>query len=589
MRYFSSRPTRPSLACALLLFSALTGCVGEVESSRGAPAGSASGGGPVANASGGSSGAGPTSTAGAASSIPAECLQAPHPGNAPVRRLTRFEYNNAVRELLGDASEPANALPPETIGRTGNVFGNDASLQSVSSNLADAWGTVAEGVAARATATPEALGKLLACASAAKPDDTCARALIENVASRAYRRTLTAAESDSFLSLEKEIQSSSTFASGIAAVIEAVLQGPEFLYRIEFGTPAADHPELRRPTADEMATRLSFRFWGSLPDDALRAAAKDGSLASAEGVKAQAQRLVDSPQARPVVRFFFDNLLPISGLTNLARSKDQFPMYTQPFATALREETQQFLEHEIFDPESAGTWTSALTAPYTYLNEQLATYYGIPGVQGAEFRKVTLPDTTKRLGLLTQGAIMTGTITTNESNPVLRGSFILNKIMCMNIALPTDPAILAQVKVPEGVTGKTARERFSQHSAQVVCAGCHQFLDPVGFALENYDAIGQWRDQDQGITIDASGKLPGDAKPLNGPVELVKAIAVTDQAQKCFAQHWLEFGYGKTVGDTDRCTQAKLNELFKNSGGNVKQLLVNLTQTDAFLYLPAKD
>jgi len=210
-------------------------------------------------------------------------------------------------------------------------------------------------------------------------------------------------------------------------------------------------------------------------------------------------------------------------------------------------------------------------------------------VQGSDFRKVTLPDTTKRLGLLTQGSIMTGTITTNESNPVLRGSFMLNKIMCMNIALPTDPAILAQVKVPEGVNGTTARQRFSQHSEQPVCASCHQFLDPVGFALENYDPIGQWRDQDQGITIDASGKIPGQSATVNGPVELIKGIAATEQAQNCFAQHWLEFGYGRTLADSDLCTQAKLNDLFKKSGGNVKQLLVNLTQTDAFLYLPAKD
>jgi Protein of unknown function (DUF1592)/Protein of unknown function (DUF1588)/Protein of unknown function (DUF1595)/Protein of unknown function (DUF1587)/Protein of unknown function (DUF1585) len=595
MKYFSPRSSWLTLAGPLML-SGVYGCLGDVEGTHGAAPGSASAGsgtGASGNASGGSgNGAGSAGVAnngGDLSSIPAECLQAPHPGSAPVRRLTRFEYNNAVRDLLGDASEPANALPPETIGRTGNVFGNDASLQSVSTNLADGWGSVAEGVAARATASPEALGKLAACASAANPDDTCARGLIEGIAARAYRRTLTSAESDGFLALEKQIQSSSGFASGIAAVIEAVLQGPEFLYRVEFGTAVADHPELRRPTSDEMATRLSFLFWGTLPDEALRTAAKNGDLASSDGVKAQAQRLVDAPQARPVVRFFFDNLLPISGLTNLARSKTLFPAYTQPFAAALREETQQFLEHEIFDPGSAGTWTSALTAPYTYVNDQLAAFYGISGVQGADFRKVALPDITKRLGLLTQGSIMTGTITTNESNPVLRGSFMLNKIMCMNIALPTDPAILAQVKVPEGVNGTTARQRFSQHSAQPICASCHQFLDPVGFALENYDPIGQWRDQDQGITIDASGKIPGQSATVNGPIELIKGIAGTEQAQNCFAQHWLEFGYGKTLADTDACTQAKLNELFKKSGGNVKQLLVNLTQTDAFLYLPAKD
>jgi hypothetical protein len=556
------------------------GCTAEVSHNSSAAAGQANGG----SSSGGASGGG-----GGAAYMPSPECQGVHPGRAPVRRLTRFEYNNAVRDLFGDMSQPANALPPETIGRTGNVFGNDADLLSVSSNLAAQWGSVAEGIAARATATPDALAKLSVCASGATPDDACARSLIDSVASRAYHRAILQAESDGFLSLLKAVQAKATFASGVAAVIEAVLQGPEFLYRVELGAPAADHPELRRPTADEMATRLSFLFWGTIPDDMLRTAAKNGELASAAGVKAQAQRLVDAPQARPVVRFFFDNLLPISGLTNLARDKTKFPVYSQQFAAALHEETQQFLEHQIFDADSPGTWASALTAPYTYVNDQLATFYGMSGVTGTEFRKVMLPDPTKRLGLLTQAGIMTGTITTNESNPVLRGSFVINKIMCMNIALPTDPAILAQVKVPEGVTGATARERFTKHRAQAVCSGCHSILDPVGFALENYDAIGQWRDQENGVTIDASGQVPGAGTAVNGPVELVKSIASTDAAESCFAQHWLEFGFGKTLDTGDACTQAAINDAFKKNGGNVKQLLVDLTQTDAFLYLPAKD
>jgi hypothetical protein len=527
------------------------------------------------------------SSTGGAGVVSPQCVGV-HPGRAPVRRLTRFEYSNVARDLFGDTTDPGVGLPPETISRTGNVFGNDADLQSVSSNLASKYSSVAGEIAARATSTPEALGKLAACASGATPDDTCAISIVNNVASRAYHRALLPAETASFVTLLKAVQAKATFQSGVAAVIEAVLQGPEFLYRVEFGAPAADHPELRRPTSDEMAARLSFMFWGTLPDETLRMAAASGQLNTAEGVKAQAQRLVDSPQARPVVRYFFDNLLPISGLTNLARDKVKFPIYTQPFAAALREETQTFLEHQIFDADSPGTWASALTAPYTYVNEQLAAFYGMPGVTGAEFRKVNLPDPTKRLGLLTQASVLTGTITTNESNPVLRGSFIINKMMCMNIGLPTDPAILAQVKVPEGVSGPTARDRFTKHRAQAVCAGCHSVLDPVGFALENYDPIGQWRDKENDVMIDASGNVPG-GPAINGPVEMVKSLAAADAAQTCFAQHWVEFGYGKSLDAGDACTQEAIDNAFKGSGGNIKQLLVALTQTDAFLYLPAKD
>ena len=565
---------------APVLAAWLGGCSADVgKSPTGQPGGggSSSTGGTGAGVSG--SGTLPTTS---------EACKTPQPGTAPVRRLTRFEYSNAVRDLFGDNTDAGLGLPPETISRTGNVFGNDAALLSVSSNLASKYASVAAEVAGRATATPEALGKLAACASSATPDDTCARSVITNVVSRAYHRALLPAEVDSFLALLNTVKSKATFASGVAAVIEATLQGPEFLYRVELGTPAADHPGLRRPTADELAARLSFMFWGTIPDEALRMAAASGQLGTAEGVKAQAQRLVDSPQAKPVVRYFFDYLLPVKDLSNLARDKEEFPIYTKPFAEALREETQVFLEHEIFDPSSPGTWTSVLTAPYTYVNQELAAFYGMSGVTGPEFRKVNLPDPTKRLGLLTQAGMLTGTITTNESNPVLRGSFIVNKMLCMSIQLPSDPAILAQVKIPENVTGATARERFTKHREQAICSGCHMILDPVGFAFENYDAIGQWRDTENGATIDASGQVPG-GMPVNGPVELVKSLAATDAAQACFAQHWVEFGYGKTLGNGDACTQEAITNAFKASGGNIKKLLVDLTQTDAFLYMPAKD
>jgi hypothetical protein len=510
------------------------------------------------------------------------------PGRAPIRRLTRFEYNNAVADLFGDLTAPASSLPPETIGRVGNVFGNDADLQSVSDTLALQWDSVAEGVGTRATTTPAGLAKLPACASNAAADDTCARTVIDSIASRAFHRAITPTEVDEFLALSKAARGTSTFASGIAAVIEAVLQEPEFLYRVELGTPATDQPNLRRPTSDELAARLSFLFWGTIPDATLRAAATNGELSTPQGVMTQAKRLVEAPQARSVVRFFFDNLLPISGLTNLARDPTLFPAYAT-IGSSLREETQQFLDHQIFDSNSPGTWASALTAPYTYVNGPLATFYGIPGVTGNGFQRVQLPDTTKRLGLLTQSGILTGTITTNKSNPVLRGSFIANKMLCRSISLPTDPAILAQVKLPSDVSGATARERFSAHSAQAVCHTCHQQLDPFGFAFENYDPIGQWRDTEGGEMIDAKVTLPGTTTTVNGPIDLVKDLAAMPDAQTCFAQHWLEFGYGKTLDAGDQCTQWAVNAAFIKTGGNVKQLLLDLTQTDAFLYLPAKD
>ncbi|WP_438010356.1 DUF1592 domain-containing protein [Sorangium sp. So ce321] len=503
-----------------------------------------------------------------------------HAGRAPLRRLTRFEYNNTVRDLFGDTTQPAFSLPSEDVG---NGFGNDADALSVSSLLAEQLSTVAEGVARRATASPEALAKLAPCASNVRPEgeEACARTIVERIAPLAYRRPLAAGEADELLALYSVGRTDATFDVGVATVIEALLQSPDFLYRIEWGTSDPEHPELRRPTGDEMATRLSYLFWGTAPDEELRTAAQAGELSTKEGVRAQAERMLEHPRARTTIRFFFDNLLPISNLADLERNAEAFPTFSKTIGALMREETQRFLEHEIF--EGTGTWASVLTAPYTFMNGPLAAFYGVPGVTGDEFQQVQL-DTTQRLGLLTQAGMMAGTTHSNTTNPVVRGSFVLQKLMCLKIPLPTGD-ILERVKPPDPYTGATARERFSQHSQDEVCRGCHHLMDPVGFTFENYDAVGLFRTTENDVTIDASGSLPGSTETVSGPTELVKELAETEEVHGCFATRWTEYAYGLTLRAEDACTKQEITTAFKASGYNVKQLLIDLTQTDAFHYI----
>jgi hypothetical protein len=507
-----------------------------------------------------------------------------HVGRSPIRRLTRFEYNNTIVDLLGDTTQPGNLLPAEELG---NGFGNDADSQSASALLIEQYGTAAEGIASRATATPAALAKLDPCGAnvTASTETSCARAIIASFAPKAYRRLVSQAEADDLFSLEQTLrsQTGATFASAISGVIQAILQSPDFLYRIESGAPDAAHPGTFQLTGDEMATRLSYFLWSTMPDPTLRAAAQNGQLSTRQGVREQASRMLDDPRSRPMLRFFFDNLLPISGLTDLSRDKTLFPAFSSAVGGAMREETQRFLEYQIF--QGPGTWPSVFTAPYTFVNGPLASFYGMRGVTGTDFVKVDL-DTTQRLGLLTQAGVMTGTITTDKSNPVLRGSFIVNKLLCRHISLPTDPAILAMVKVPDDTTGATARERFSKHSSQPVCHSCHQQLDPFGFALENYDPVGLYRTQEGGETIDAAVTLPGTNITVTGGVELARQLAQMDEAQYCFASEWANFAYGRTLGSDDSCTTAAVDVAFKDSAFNIKQLLVELTQTDQFLYYP---
>jgi len=481
------------------------------------------------------------------------------PGRAPLRRLTRFEYNNTVLDLLGDDTEPANAFPSEEIG---NGFGNDADAQAVSSLLAEQYMAVGEDVATRATSSPANLAKLATCAGDIEDttdtatEEACVRTLIESLAMRAYRRPLAEGEADELVALQQAVRVDATFAVSIATVLEAILQSPDFLYRVEWGE--LDDEGRLRPSGYEMATRLSYFLWGTMPDEELFAAAESGELLTADGVYEQATRLLDDPRSRTVVRFFFDNLLPISSLSQLERDEARYPTYTAAIGALMREETQTFLEHEIF--AGPGTWPAALTADYSYMNEALAQYYGIAGVTGDEFQKVQL-DTSQRLGLLTHAGVVAGTIHSNETNPVVRGSFIVQKMMCNAIPLPTGD-VLAEVKPPDPDSGATARERYEQHSSDPACTPCHQLMDPVGLALENYDPVGLWRDSENGVAIDASGSVPGSEGTVSGPVGLVQKIAESPQTQACFARNWSNFAYGRTLGPDDDCVTDRIEADF---------------------------
>jgi hypothetical protein len=304
--------------------------------------------------------------------------------------------------------------------------------------------------------------------------------------------------------------------------------------------------------------------------------------------------------------FFFDNLLPIPDLAGLTRDPAQFPMWTSSIGVSMRSEVQRLLEYEIYEntsqsaaPHAAGSWPAILTAPYTFVNQALFNYYGASAfssgttVTGTALTRVNL-NTSQRLGLLTLGGMGAGSSTSNMTNPVLRGTFILNKLMCRNVELPTGftPA------PPDPYSGKTARERFSKHAASDVCASCHVLIDPLGMPFETYDSVGRyrtserWTDPMTNMTydtpIDPSGSVPGVTGSAANAVELVKLLATSSEVTNCFASHWMRFAYGRSLEAGDSCNQQEVRTAFQSAGFNVKQLLLALTQSDGFLYRPAQ-
>lgn len=500
--------------------------------------------------------------------------------SAPVRRLTRFEYNNTVSELFGDNTRPGNDLPSEEIG---NGFGNDANSMSVSSFLAEQYGKVAEAIAGRVVNNQTQWQRLHSCVQTVQSStqQACADQIIERLLPRAFRRATTSTELQSYKDLQRSlVQSGSDFKKSISGVIEAILQSPEFLYRAEKGVLVDGR---LKPTAYEMASRLSYFFWGSMPDDQLLQAAANGQLSTPAQVKTQAERMLADARSRNMIRYFFDAYLPISALNHLERDPVTYPNFNALVGSLMREETQTFLEHVIFS--GPGDWASALTAPYTYMNETLARFYGVSGIYGDQFQQVPL-DTRQRLGVLTHAGIMAGTTHSGHTNPVVRGAYVMKKLLCVNIPLPTGD-ILEQIKPPDPSSGLTGRDRYSQHSQDPVCKTCHEKMDPVGLVFEHFDPVGLYRTHENHVLIDASGELPGTGIHVNNAIELVTAIADDPRTHQCFAYNWANFAYGKTLGASEACVKDTVTTNFAAKGYNIRSLLVDLTQTDAFLYLPA--
>ncbi|HVY31006.1 MAG TPA: DUF1592 domain-containing protein [Polyangiaceae bacterium] len=554
----------------LLVSASACACTPDVTSQPGGNvAGSPMQGGGTGGQAGGTGGAGST---------PQSCT-APSPGASPIRRLTRFEYSNTLHDLLGTATRPGDALPPE---QKGNGFGNDAASLSTTRLLVDAYHAQAHDLASKVTADTAALAKLSACDTASQGEDACADQFVTAFGGKAFRRPLEAAEHDALLGIYKSLRPNSTYSSALAGVIEAVLQLPQFLYRVELGT-ATDAPNLSRPTSHEMASRLSYLLWGSMPDQTLLDAASSDQLATKEQVLAQAQRMLEDPRAREVVRFFHDTLYGINGLDGLQRDATFFPTYTPALATLFRQETEAYLDSIVWD--GGGDFGTIFTGNYSFVNETLAKFYGIPGVVGDAFQRVNL-DPTKRAGILTQASLLTTTTPGSHTNPVARGKFIFTKLLCGTVP---DPPPALMVKEPEADPTRTTRERFMAHRTNPSCAACHSMLDGIGFGLDHYDGVGLWQDLDNGKPVDDTGNVPsGDAAgDFKGAVELGQKIANSQDARSCYVGQWLNFAYGRLEQAGDACTRQQLVDAFKSSNGNVKQLLIALTQTDDFLYRPA--
>ena len=519
-------------------------------------------------------GAGTAATTGDDGPI-AACGETPSPGLSPIRRLTPFEYDATIEDLFGDDSHPAAGFPQEG----GSGFDNNADVISVSPLHAEKYMQAAEAVAARAT---EDLAALLPC-DPASVDDACIADWLDEFGERVWRRPLDATEHAELLAFYQGARELHGVDEAVSLVLQTMLQSPYFLYRVEFGLPSAGDDVVRLGDW-EMATRLSYLLWGSMPDDTLFAAARAGELATAEQVEAQARRMLEQPRARAMLLHFHEQWLDYAAIDGLTKDAEAFPDYGPDIAAAQRAEIDAFIEHVIWEDD--GTVASLLTAPYTFVDDALAAYYDLPAPGGAGLQQVT-PVGRDVAGVLTQGAMLAVQAKPHETHPIARGLFVREQLLC---TIPPPPPPDLDIVPPPVDPTATTRERYEQHRNDPACSGCHNLMDPIGFGLETFDGSGRWRTTENGLAIDAAGELAGTDVdgPFVGAAELGARLAGSQMVNDCVSTQWFRYGYGRTESpEQDACSMAQLRERFAAGGFDIKELLVALTQTDAFLFRPA--
>lgn len=506
------------------------------------------------------------------------CSAGIHPGGSPIRRMTRFEYNNAVRDLLGDATRPADSFvaEEEALG-----FNNQATALGITQLLAEQYMEASEAIALRAAKDWQ---KLLPCDPQKTGEDACAAQFVLAFGQRAFRRPLAAAESARLDQLYAWGKQEHDFSTGLQLVVQAMLQSPRFLYRVEMGMPdpVKEQRDVTALDSWEVATRLSFLIWSSIPDDELFAAAAKGALGDAAAIEKQARRMLEDPRARDAVANFHAQWLGLSRIGTLNKDASIYPAYTPALRPLWEKETLSFLDHVVFD-DAKGDVRTMLTAPYSMMNAELAAFYGVTGPTGADFERVSL-DPQQRAGLLTQASLLAVNAKPNQSSPIHRGKFVREQLLCQPLHPPPNNV---NIQPPLVDPQATTRDKFSQHSSDPGCAACHKLMDPIGFGFEHYDGIGQWRDLDHGLPVDATGELSATRDSdgaFDGAVALATRLGESAEVRECVATQWFRFGYGHGEEKADACAMAQLQEAFRAADYNVKELLVALTRTDAFRY-----
>ncbi len=503
------------------------------------------------------------------------CTEATAPP-APLRRLTLREYQNTVRDLLGITSLNIEGFPADPVS---GGFDNNAAVHSVSPLLAEQYLQAAEEAAKAAIET----GGLLPCDPESIGDQACAEQFVAQFGRLAYRRPLEEAEAQRLLQVYA-VGSEESFEGGIELVIQAVLQAPAFLYRLELGESSDPKEQVVPVTPYELATRLSYLLWGSMPSSELLDAAARGELDDPEKLAMRARVMLDDPLAPAQLSEFYVQWMGLRALQHLGKDPDLYPEFDEALRSAMVQELPAFVEQVMTSGD--GRLATLLTEPIGMVTKPLAELYGVDAPAGDTPALVEF-DPNQRAGLLTQAGVLAVHSLPNQSSPVARGKLIREKLLCQS---PPAPPANVNINPPVVDPSKTTRERFAAHTESASCRGCHELMDPIGFAFESYDALGRYRQSEGGVSVDSSGWISG-SRDSDGPFEdvreLLERLANSRQVRDCVATQWFRFGFGRFETPGDACAIAQVQEQFNDSEGDLNELLIALVQSDSFRFRQA--
>ncbi|MBU6160782.1 MAG: DUF1592 domain-containing protein [Myxococcales bacterium] len=497
------------------------------------------------------------------------------PPEPTIRRLSREQYASSVRDVLGESLTVPTSLEPDT--SVAGYLSLGAAVSAISARGVEQYEAAAYNLAAQVMQSDALRGNIIRCDVDGVYDATCARASLEPLLLRLWRRPATEEELTGLLGIWEQASTVlGDFEQGAEYVLAAALQSPHFLFRVELGEPDPETPGGLRFSSWEMASRLSYLLWNTTPDDELLRAAAADELVTDAGIQAQAERLLASPLAENGIRALFSEILQLHLLDRLSKDPTVFTHMSPTLGASAREEMLQLVTELVLVTD--GDYRDVLTTRSTFVNRELAALYNMRAPSRDTFGRAEWPADAPRAGLLGQVGFLALASHPVSSSATLRGRFVRERLLCEVVAAP--PAnVDTSIPEPSGTT-PTLRDRVAEHLTDPSCAGCHEVMDPIGLALENFDGIGRFRATDNGAAIDATGDL--DGVPFDGPVSLALALRDHPRFAPCLVRHVYRYTNGRLETSGERELVRELAVAFERDGFRVRALLLELVTTPGF-------